>query len=470
MEKLSVLDEKCKRIYENAVISNVTVLFAAFVFLIIFSGGVSQQYLNIWFVLMNVAVIYRLWLILKYNRDANKKQSSGLYLSRYTSATALVGIIWGGLMVLGLYQTSFEYMYLTTLVLSLILGISVPILYAHLSALYLYVLPPSGILIAMIFFREEHGVLISVGMLIYVMIIIRHGKQMNANMMISLISQQSLTEEINKRKESQRKLEEHQSHLEKMVAQKTFEYKEEKEAAEKANKAKSDFLSNMSHELRTPMNAILGFGQLLEMNADELSEIQQENVKEILYAGHHLLNLINEVLDLARIESGKMEISINKVLIKDVLQECITLIGPQAESRQLDIIDHVSSEGYTVLADFTRLKQVLLNLLSNAVKYNNDHGYIRLDSKIINKKYLRICITDTGKGLSKEDCSKLFTSFERLDTENNVEGSGIGLVITKHLVELMGGVIGVESALGEGSVFWVELALFNDAYDDKANK
>jgi len=462
VEQIYILDEKCELIYKNAIISNVTILVAAVIFLIIFSGGVSQQYLTIWFVVMNMAVIYRLWLVLKYQRDGNKKQSSGLYLSRYTKATALVGIIWAGLMALGVYETPFEYMCLTTLVLSIILGISVPILFAHLKALYLYIVPPSSVLIATIYFREEYGVLISVGMLIYAIIIIRYGRQMNANMMMSLISQQSLISEIGKRVETQRELEEYQSHLQKLVTQKTFEYKQEKEAAEKANKAKSDFLSNMSHELRTPMNAILGFGQILELDADGLNETQRSNVKEILDAGYHLLNLINEVLDLAKIESGKMEVSMEEVPVDDVLNQCISLIGPQAEARQLEIIDHVSSKGYTVQADFTRLKQVLLNLLSNAVKYNRDHGHIRLDSETIGKKRLRIRVTDTGDGLTEEDLSRLFTPFERLNAANNIQGSGIGLVISKHLIELMGGTIGVESTPGEGSTFWIELELSHD--------
>lgn len=249
--------------------------------------------------------------------------------------------------------------------------------------------------------------------------------------------------------------------LEQRVNERTVELQQRNLQLIEANTAKSQFLTRMSHELRTPMNAILGFGQLLELEADELNEIQRSNVLEILDAGHHLLGLINDLLDLATIEAGKLEIHIEEVPVDNVLKQCISLIQPQAKVRQIELIDHISGQGHNVQADPVRLKQVLLNLLSNAVKYNHDQGQIRLDSEITDNKFLRICVTDSGEGLAEQDLAKLFTSFERFNSVKNVEGSGIGLVITKHLVELMGGTISVESTLGEGSVFCVELALLN---------
>lgn len=229
--------------------------------------------------------------------------------------------------------------------------------------------------------------------------------------------------------------------------------------ADKANASKSEFLSRMSHELRTPLNAILGFAQLLEMDADKLDKAKRSNIQEILVAGKHLLHLINDVLDLSKIEYGKLHVAIEHVAVDEILPQCLTLIENQANERGLQIIDHISGKGYELLADPLRFKQVLLNLLSNAVKYNRIEGCITLHSDVIDERCLRLYVTDTGEGLSAGDLSKLFSSFERLNTSYNIEGVGIGLVISKHLMKLMGGSIGVYSTEGKGSVFWIELKL-----------
>lgn len=229
-----------------------------------------------------------------------------------------------------------------------------------------------------------------------------------------------------------------------------------KEAAEAANHAKSEFLSRMSHELRTPLNAILGFGQLLEM--DSLSADQRESVDQILKGGRHLLDLINEVLDIARIEAGRLSLSLEPVALKDLVEESLDLIRPLAAQRSIKIEHSLFEDGQHVMADRQRLKQVLLNLLSNAVKYNRDGGSVTIAYHERPGELLRLSVADTGPGISPSDRARIFVPFERLQAaQAAVEGTGLGLALSKGLVEAMGGTIGVESTEGQGSTFWVEL-------------
>jgi PAS domain S-box-containing protein len=231
-----------------------------------------------------------------------------------------------------------------------------------------------------------------------------------------------------------------------------------KSAAEKANMAKSQFLSNMSHELRTPLNAILGFAQLMESNVPPPSPSQTKNIAQILQGGWYLLKLINEVLDLAAIESGKLSLLEESVSLSDVLVACRNMVEPQAQQRGIHLIFPTFDHPVYVRADQTRLEQILINLLSNAIKYNKDEGSVTVDYIVTLPNRVRISVKDTGAGLPPDKVTQLFTPFNRLGQESGkIAGTGIGLVVSKQLVELMDGVLGVESKVGEGTLFWCEL-------------
>jgi PAS domain S-box-containing protein len=259
--------------------------------------------------------------------------------------------------------------------------------------------------------------------------------------------------DVTERKRFERTLQENNVELERARA-----------AAEKANLAKSDFLSSMSHELRSPLNAILGFAQLINSETPPPTASQTANIDQILHAGWYLLQLINEILDLAQIESGKLALSREPTSLADVMLECQAMIEPQAQKRGIKMTFPQSGIPYFVDADRTRLKQVLINLLSNAIKYNQANGAVVVDCTLIGAKQgiperIRVSVRDTGAGLPPDMISQLFQPFNRLGQERSIEeGTGIGLVMSKRLVELMGGLIGVDSVVGLGSVFWFELS------------
>lgn len=266
-------------------------------------------------------------------------------------------------------------------------------------------------------------------------------------------------EDLTDRKRVKEALERANEELEARVERRTAELLAAKDEAERASKAKSEFLSTMSHELRTPLNAILGYSQLMQLQPDA-NPSQRENLGEILKAGRHLLELINQVLDLAKVESGHVDLAIENVECRPLLEDCLRLIRPTAQTRSIELHllpDALPARLY-VRADLMRLRQVLLNLVSNAVKYNRQGGQVRIRLEAATEGRLRFSVQDTGAGIPSERQAELFQPFNRIEAQNSaVEGAGIGLVISRTLINAMGGEIGFKSRVGEGSTFWIDL-------------
>ncbi len=248
--------------------------------------------------------------------------------------------------------------------------------------------------------------------------------------------------------------------LSEVLLQKNVELESARAVAEKANLAKSDFLSSMSHELRTPLSAILGFAQLIDAGPQAPTPSQKQSLGQIIKAGWYLLDLINEILDLAQIESGKLPLALEPIALTAAIQECLAMVEPQAQKYGVSMTFLPDEKSHFVHADRLRVKQTLINLLSNAIKYNQRGGSVVVNYFERAPGRLRISVQDTGEGLSPEKLAQLFQPFNRLGREaSSVNGTGIGLVVCKRLVELMDGAIGVESTVGTGSMFWIDLNL-----------
>ncbi len=279
------------------------------------------------------------------------------------------------------------------------------------------------------------------------------------------MANRALLAEVTERRRAENRLRELNDTLEQRVIERTAALEVNNNAlneavtlARKANLAKSDFLSSMSHELRTPLNAILGFAQLMASASPQPTATQKDRLDHIVKAGWYLLELINELLDLSLIESGKLALSTEPISLCDVMRECQAMIELQTQTHGISVTFPQPDITYIVEADHTRVKQILLNMLSNAIKYNKVGGSIEVGCIRSTARRIRITVKDTGDGLAPDQCAQLFQPFNRLGQETgSVKGNGIGLALCKRLVELMGGTIGVESTVGEGCMFWFEL-------------
>jgi signal transduction histidine kinase len=259
--------------------------------------------------------------------------------------------------------------------------------------------------------------------------------------------------------ERTRELQQINQHLDQMVKERTHDLQVAMEQATSASQAKSQFLSRVSHELRTPMNAILGFAQLINMDDEKLADEHRDSVHEILKAGEHLMDLINELIEISRIETGQVQLNYEPVSFCHLANDVITLMRPFANKQDITLVNHALEQGdLTITTDKTRLRQVLINLINNAIKYNHRGGSVSISCQAEERQNrIRIAVTDTGIGIAPENQKMIFQPFLRVDDYSHAEGSGVGLSVCKQIIDVLGGEIGVESKQGEGSTFWFTL-------------
>ena len=423
--------EEVRMLYSSMPFSSLATIIASITMFVTLYGHVeSTNLLVIWIAVMLLSVAVRGWDTLQYLRSGPTVEKQPIWGQRFLAGAAFGGTWWGMLSWLG-HSTENAYQALIVVALLGVASGSMSTLSYRWQTIAYFLIPALGLLeLRLIFENDPFSSTTSFLLLVFILFTLSISRKIykntNQNVRLRIVA----------------------DFRERALI-------EAKEEAERANYAKSSFLSSMSHDLRTPLNAILGFSQLIEYDTS-ISKAQRANTLEIIAAGKHLLDLVNQILDLAKIEEGNLYVHIKPIRLDEELAACYSLIKPLATEKQIQL-HFESCPGAFVNADKTRLKQILLNLLSNAIKYNHHFGSVTLRCKLQSENRIRIEVEDNGQGIPASLQHRLFQPFNRLETESRrSEGTGIGLSIAKHLTEIMDGEIGFESVIGSGSTFWVE--------------